>query len=148
MRAVWCEMRQPDHTWSRPRLILATETALSAQAVVEIYAERWGIEPLFHNLKRWWGVTNLWQQSKAALELWMQIRSTAYALTQLLALRLWESFPLMDIAPWRKGAMITAGLFAQWLRIQFIGLRVREAYDPKSGHFVMPFPGQDQRLQC
>lgn len=148
VRAVWCEMRQADNTWSRPRLILATETDLSAQAVVEIYAERWGIESLFHNLKRWWGVTNLWQQSKAALELWMQIRCTAYALTQLLALRLWESFPLMDIAPWRKGAMITAGLFGQWLRIHFIGLRVRHAYDPKSGQFRMPFPGQDQRLQC
>ena len=148
VRAVWCEMRQADNTWSRPRLILATETNLSARSVVEIYAERWGIESLFHNLKRWWGVTNLWQQSKPALELWMQIRSTAYALTQLLALRLWESFPLMDIAPWRKGAMITAGLFGQWLRMQFIGLRVRHAYDPKSRQFVMPFPGRDQRLQC
>ncbi|MBK8386618.1 MAG: transposase [Candidatus Accumulibacter sp.] len=148
VRAVWCEMFLPDHTWSRPRLILATETDLSAQQIVEIYAERWGIEPLFHNLKRWWGVANLWQQSKAALELWMQIRATAYALTQLLALQLWQSFPLMAIAPWRKGAMITAGLFAQWLRMQFIGLPVRGAYDPKSGQFVMPFPGQDQRLQC
>lgn len=148
VRAVWCEMCLPDHAWSRPRLILATETELSARQVVEIYAERWGIDPLFHNLKRWWGVANLWQQSKAALELWMQIRSTAYALTQLLALQLWESFPLMAIAPWRKGAMITAGLFGQWMRIQFIGLRVRDAYDPKSGQFVMPFPGQDQRLQC
>jgi len=148
VRAVWCEMRQADNTWSRPRLILATETDLAARAVIEIYAKRWGIEPLFHNLKRWWGVANLWQQSKEALELWMQIRCTAYALTQLLALRLWESFPLLDIAPWRKGAMITAGLFGQWMRIQFIGLRVRDAYDAKSGHFVMPFPGQDQRLQC
>jgi hypothetical protein len=148
VRAVWCEMLQSDNTWSRPRLILATETDLSAQSVLEIYAERWGIEPLFHNLKRWWGVTNLWQQSKAALELWMQIRSIAYALTQLLALRLWESFPLLEIAPWRKGAMITAGLFGQWLRIQFIGLRVRDGYDRKSGYFWMPFPGQDHRLQC
>jgi hypothetical protein len=148
VRAVWCEMFLPDHTWSRPRLILATETDLSAQQIVEIYAERWGIEPLFHNLKRWWGVANLWQQSKAALELWMQIRATAYALTQLLALQLWQSFPLMAIAPWRKGAMITAGLFAQWLRMQFIGLPVRGAYDPKSGQFVMPVPGHDQRLQC
>ena len=50
----------------------------------------------------------------------MQIRSTAYTLTQLLALQLWESFPLMAIAPWRKGAMITAGLFGQSLRMQFI----------------------------
>ena len=148
VRAVWCEMHQDDGTWLRPRLILATETGLSAREVVEIYAERWGIEPLFHNLKRWWGVTNLWQQSKEALELWMQIRCAAYVLMQLLALKLWEAFPLMDIAPWRKGAMITAGLFGQWMRIQFIGLRVRNAFDPKSGNFVMPFPGQDQRLQC
>ena len=88
VRAVWCEMRQPDGTWSRPRLILATETDLTAQDVVEIYATRWGIEPLFHNLKRWWGVTNLWQPSKEALELWMQIRCTAYALMQMLALKL------------------------------------------------------------
>lgn len=138
VRAVWCEMSLPDHTWSRPRLILATEIELSAEQVVEIYAQRWGIEPLLHNLKRWWGVTNLWQQSKPALELWLQIRSTAYALTQLLALHLWESFPLM----------ITAGLFGQWLRIQFIGLPVRDAYDSNSGQFAMPFPGQDQRLPC
>ena len=94
---------RPTTTWSGPRLILATETDLSAQAVVEVYAQRWGIEPLFHNLKRWWGVVNLWQQSKVELELWMQIRCTAYALTQLLVLRLWESSPLMDIAPRAQG---------------------------------------------
>jgi len=148
VRAVWCEMPLDDGVWSRPRLTLATETNLTARDVVEIYATRWGIEPMFHNLKRWWGVTNQWQRSKEALELWMQIRCTAYALMQMLALKLWTSFPLMEIAPWRKGAMITAGLFAQWLRIQFIGLRVRDACHPKSGNFVMPFPGQDQRLQC
>lgn len=39
----------------------------------------------------------------------MQIRCTAYVLTQLLPL--WGSFPLMQIAPWRKEAMIAAGLF-------------------------------------
>ncbi len=148
VRAVWCEMLQSDNTWSRTRLILATEINRWACQVVEIYAQRWGIEALFHNLKRWWGACNLWQQSKQALELWMQTRSMAYALTQLLALQLGEFFPLMEVAPWRKGMVITAGLFAQWLRINFIGLRVRDAYDPKSGHFAMPLPGQDQRLQC
>lgn len=148
VRVVWCEIQQPDQTWSRPRLLLATETHLTAREVVEIYAQRWGIEPLFHNLKRWWGVNNLWQQSNAALELWMQLRATAYTLTQLLALRLWPSFPLLDIAPWRKGAIITAGLFAQWLRVQFLGLHVRGAYDPKSGQFVMPIPGADLRRRC
>jgi hypothetical protein len=148
VRAVWCQMHKPNNTWSNPRLILATETDLSASEIVQIYARRWGIEPLFHNLKRWWGANNLWQQSKHALELWMQIRSTAYALTQLLALRLGEAFPLMDIAPWRKGTVITAGLFAQWLRIQFTGLRLRHAYNHKSRQFNMPFPAQNQRSLC
>lgn len=148
VRAVWCEMHQNDGTWSRPRLILTTETDLTAREVVEIYAQRWGTEPLFQNLKRWWGVTNLWQQSKEMLEFWMEIRCTAYALMQLLALKPSASFPLIEIAPGRKGALITAGLFGQWIRIQFIGLRVRDACDPTSGHFVMPFPGKDQCLQC
>lgn len=91
---------------------------------------------------------NLWQRTTRALELWMQIRSTAYALVVLLALQLHEAFPLMDIAPWRKGSGITAGLFGQWLRIRFIGLSVRDAYDPKSRQFTMPFPAHDQRLRC
>ena len=69
-------------------------------------------------------------------------------LDPIAGLALWESFPPIDIAPWRKGAMITAGLFGQWLRIQFTGLRVRDACDSESGQFVMPFPGQDQRLRC
>jgi hypothetical protein len=68
----------------------------------------------------------------------MQIRCTAFVLTQLLALRWWGAFPLMDIVPWHKGVMITAGLFGQWLRIQFIGFRVHEVFDPNSGQFVMP----------
>jgi hypothetical protein len=144
--AVWCEMGQDDNTWSRPCLILSTELDLSARAVIELYGQRWGIEPLCHNLKRWWGVANLWQQSKEALELWMQIRCAPYPLTQMLAMRLWESFPLIDIAPCPKWAIIAAGLFDQWLRIHFFGLPVREAYDEKSRHFVMPLPGQDNQL--
>jgi hypothetical protein len=44
--------------------------------------------------------------------------------------------------------MITAGLFAQWMRTGLIGLRLRDACDPKSGRFIMPLPGQDQRWQC
>jgi hypothetical protein len=97
-------------------------------------------QPLFHNLKRWWGANNLWQQSKPALELWMQIRSTAYTLTQMLALTLFDSFPTSQLAPWREGATVTAGLFATWLRYQFTGLRLRSAYRPTSRKFNMPEP--------
>ena len=140
VRAVWCQMQDKHGEWTTPRLVLATEANLTDEQVITYYGQRWGIEPLFHNLKRWWGVDNLWQQSKAALELWMQIRSTAYTLTQLLALTLFKSFPLLQIAPWRKGAVITAGLFATWMRYQFTGLRLRDAYRPKSRQFILPEP--------
>jgi hypothetical protein len=41
---VWCEFFNPDHnTGSQPRLLLATETTLSAETIVRLYARRWGI---------------------------------------------------------------------------------------------------------
>jgi len=145
--AVWCEFYDDKkQTWAKPRLLLATETALSAQAVVELYARRWGIEPLFHNLKRWWGMANLWQQSRTALETWMQISCTAWTLAQLLALAVDEVFPLREVAPWREGHPLTAGLVAQWLRIEFTGLVFRDGFDPKSQKFSFPEPRGDPRL--
>jgi len=96
-------MRQAGQHLSRPRLILATETDLAAQRWSRSMPSAGGSSQLFHNLKRWWGVTNLWQQSKEALELWMQIPLHGVCLTQMLALRLWKSFPLLDIAPCARG---------------------------------------------
>jgi hypothetical protein len=80
------------------------------------------------SLKRWWGANNLWQQSRRVLELRMQVRSTGYALTQLLALHLPEAFPFNELAPWRKReAVVTAGLFAGRMRKLFCGVAFRHA---------------------
>jgi hypothetical protein len=147
VRAVWSEFYDTDKkTWSKTRLLLATETDLSAEDIVRLYARRWGIEPLFHNLKRWWGISNLWQQSRIALELWMQIRSTAWSLAQLLVLVVEDSFPMQEIAPWRNRQPLTAGLIAQWLRIEFTGLPFRDGFDPKSQKFRLPEQRGDPRL--
>jgi hypothetical protein len=147
VRAVWCEFFVPDkNSWSKPRLLLATEAELSAETIVRLYARRWGIESLFHNLKRWWGVANLWQQSRKALELWMQIRSTAWTLAQLLALVAEDSFPIQAVAPWRTKQPLTAGLIAQWLRIEFSGLPFRDGFDRKSQKFSFPEQRGDPRL--
>jgi hypothetical protein len=104
-------------------------------------------QPLFHNLKRWWGVANLWQQSRKALELWMQIRSTAWTLAQLLALVAEDSFPIQDVAPWRAKQPLTAGLIAQWLRIEFTGLPFRDGFDRKSQKFTFPEQRGDPGLR-
>ena len=145
--AVWCEFFDPDqNTWSKPRLLLATETALSAETIVRLYARRWGIEPLFHNLKRWWGIANLWQQSRRTLELWMQIRSIAWSLAQLLTLVAEDRFPMQTVAPWRAKQPLTAGLIAQWLRIEFIGLPFRDGFDRKAQKFSFPEQRGNPRL--
>jgi hypothetical protein len=148
-RAVWYEIFDPKkQRWSQRRLLLATETQLVPTQVLQFYASRWGIESLFQNLKRWWGANNHWQQSRRVLELWMQIRSTGYALMHLLALQLPEAFPLADIAPWREHKpVITAGLFAAWMRQHFFALPFRQAYDRKSAKFTFPTPRIDSSVQ-
>ena len=148
VHAVWCQFHDPDKdTWSKPRLMLASETALGAQHIVRLYARRWGIEPLFHNLKRWWGAANLWQQSVPALELWMHIRSMAWVLAQLLILVADNAFPIRQVAPWRVGCVLTAGLIAQWMRIEFTGLAFRDGFDQKSQQFCFPSPRNDPRVR-
>lgn len=148
VRAVWCEFYDVDkQRWSKPRLLLATETELSAEEILCLYARRWGIEPLFHNLKRWWGVNNLWQQKRTVLELWMQIRSTAWTLVQLLSLVVEETFPIAAVSPWRDRQPLTAGLVAQWLRMEFTGLAFRDGFNRKSSIFTFPEQRGDPRLR-
>lgn len=148
VRAVWCEFYDADkQRWSKARLLLATETELNAEEILLLYARRWGIEPLFHNLKRWWGVNNLWQQKRTVLELWMQIRSTAWTLVQLLSLVAEESFPIDVVAPWRGKQPLTGGLVAQWLRMEFTGLSFRDSFNRKSSIFTFPKQRGDPRLR-
>ena len=146
LRAVWSEFFDNDKgVWGKRHLLLATEINLSAAMIVMLYAQRWGIEPLIHNLKRWWGINNLWQQSRTALECWMQIRATAWTLVQLLA-HVVENFPVNAVAPWRIDQPLTGGLVAQWLRMEFTGLQFRDGFDPKSQKFTFPAERGDPRL--
>jgi len=148
VRAVWCEFYDADkQRWSKARLLLATETDLRTEEILHLYARRWGIEPLFHNLKRWWGVNNLWQQKRIVLELWMQIRSTAWTLVQLLSLVAEEAFPIDVVAPWRDKQPLTGGLVAQWLRMEFTGLAFRDSFNRKSSIFTFPKQRGDPRLR-
>jgi hypothetical protein len=148
VRAVWCSFYDADkQIWSKARLLLATETELFAEEILRLYARRWGIEPLFHNLKRWWGVNNLWQQKRIVLELWMQIRSTAWTLVQLVSLVVEEAFPITVVAPWRNKQPLTGGLVAQWLRMEFTGLAFRDGFNRKSSIFTFPEQRGDPRLR-
>lgn len=146
LRAVWSEFFDPvKGVWGKRHLLLATEVDLSAAMIVILYAQRWGVESLIHNLKRWWGINNLWQQSRQALECWMQIRATAWTLVQLLA-HVVENFPVNTVAPWRIAQPLTGGMVAQWLRMEFTGLQFRDGFDRKSQKFTFPEARGNPRL--
>nr|WP_200622599.1 transposase [Paraburkholderia aspalathi] len=141
MRALWCQIYDEMRLeWRKARLILTSELDLQAQDVVQLYACRWAIEPLFHNLKRWWGVNNLWQQTRIGLELWMQIHSCAWTLTQLFSFAIADAFPMDVIAPWRSAQPVTAGLTSQWLRREFTGLAESLCAHSKSSEIRRPEP--------
>ncbi|MCX7194160.1 MAG: hypothetical protein NTY60_11190 [Proteobacteria bacterium] len=51
-------------------------------------------------------MNNLWQQKRIVLELWMQLRSTAWTLVQLLNLVVEETFPISAIgAVWNTSRL-------------------------------------------
>jgi hypothetical protein len=144
--AVWSEIFDDvKGAWGKRHLLLATETNLDPTMVILLYAKRWGIESLIHNLKRWWGINNLWQQSRSVLECWMQIRVTAWTLVQMLV-HVVEHFPMREVAPWRVGQPLTGGLVAQWMRMEFTGLRFRDGFDRKSQIFTFPMEHGYPRL--
>ncbi|MBV8870880.1 MAG: hypothetical protein JOY65_15945, partial [Acetobacteraceae bacterium] len=67
VHAVWCELEKRGGGWAKPRLLLSTDTGLSAPAIVEAYANRWAVEPLFAALKRTDGLGAMWQRGRTAL---------------------------------------------------------------------------------
>jgi hypothetical protein len=81
------------------------------------------------------------------MELWMQIRSAAYTLVQLLSLVVEKPFPITAVAPWRNTQPLTAGLVAQWLRMEFTGLAFRDGFNRKSSIFTFPEQRGDPRLR-
>jgi hypothetical protein len=54
--AVWCEFYdERNEKWNRTRLLLSTNSELSAEEIIVAYAKRWSIESTFHELKNAWG---------------------------------------------------------------------------------------------
>jgi len=113
VRAVWVELERPARR-DKPRqerLLLCTDPALSALAVVQSYSRRWAVEPLFAALKHGWGVKDAWQRSRQVLMRWVTVLAVGYALSQMLAYTDPECLPgLADPAPWRPPGTQTAGL--------------------------------------
>ena len=67
VRAVWMQFEDEDGELSKPRLLISTNSQLSADEVFKFYARRWAIEDLFNQMKNGWGWREAWQQSRQVL---------------------------------------------------------------------------------
>src|SRR4051794_40873700 len=110
-RAVWCELAKPQGGWAKQRLLLCTDLDLSAPAVVEAYAQRWAVEPLFAALKLTDGMGAMWQRGRRTLLRWLHLVQIGRALLVLLTARAEpEVLALLRVGGWRRPATLTPGL--------------------------------------
>ncbi len=121
VRAIWCEFyNEKTDSWNKPRLLLSTNTDLSAEDVIKTYAKRWSIESAFHELKNAWGIKEAWQQTRKTLNRWVQLTTIGYGLIQLLSLLPAERLgDVMLQSPWRDKSEVTAGKIRDGLAKQF-----------------------------
>jgi hypothetical protein len=62
-------------------------------------------------------------------------------------IRTWRGTLCIDNPPTVIAERVTAGLVAQWLRMEFTELAFRDGFDCKSQKFVFPEQRNDPRLR-
>ncbi len=139
VRAVWTQFEDEQGKPSRMRLIISTDVGMSAVAIVEAYAKRWAIEPMFNQLKNGWGIKEAWQQTRQVLARWVQLRQVAFGLTQLLALTQ-DVQGIPHLTPWRAAQPMTAGRIRMGLTKSLLRFDVRACWNPKSRKFDFEKP--------
>jgi hypothetical protein len=139
VRVVWCEWKSHKGEWKKARLLLSTDTTLTAEQIIEIYGERWAIESMFNQLKLSWGMKEAWQQTRQTLHRWVHITMAGYGLVQLLGYLNSEAvMALCQHSPWRKKSPTTAGQIRKGLVMSFCHVRVRDWWDRKCKKFEPP----------
>src|SRR3712207_9118870 len=84
---------------------------MSAVAIVEAYANRWAVEPLFAALKLSDGLGAMWQRGRTALLRWLHLVQIGRALLVLLTAKAEpQTFALARVGGWRRAATLTPGL--------------------------------------
>src|SRR5687767_2221229 len=119
-RAVWCELEKRGGGWAKQRLLLSTDPAMSAVAIVEAYSKRWAVEPLFAALKLGDGLGAMWQRGRTALLRWLHLVQIGRALPVLLTARAEpQTLALVRVGGWRRAATLTPGLVKEALAHRF-----------------------------
>ena len=139
VRAVWVSFEDAKRGVTQERLILATDIHLEPHEVIEIYAKRWTIEPMFHLAKHNWGWNETWQQSRQTVHRWLHILGIGYALPQILAIKGGDEVAkLANTTPWREKDPVTAGRVRSGLVRIFGHFPIRDWWNRKSRKFGPP----------
>ncbi len=140
VHAVWCEFYDDKkERWNKTRLLISTDSALSAEEIIVAYAKRWSIESAFHELKNAWGIKEAWQQTRQALNRWVQLTTIGYGLIQLLSLMPAEKLGgVMLQLPWRNKAEVTAGKIRDGLVKYFQQVNVFDWWNTNSNKISPP----------
>jgi hypothetical protein len=139
VRAVWVSFEDEKRGVTQERLILATDIHLEPHEVIEVYAKRWSIEPMFHQAKNNWGWNETWQQSRQTVHRWLHILGIGYALPQLLAIKGGDEITkLANTTPWREKDPVTAGRVRSGLIRIFGHFPIRGWWHRKSRKFGPP----------
>ena len=139
VRAVWCEFKSDSGDWKSPCLLISTDIALSAEQVIQDYAMRWCIEPMFNQLKQAWGLKEAWQQTRQCLHRWVHITSIGYGLLQLMSCLKSESVEqLCALSPWRRDLVQTPGEIRKGLRRILMHVNIRDWWNATCEKFGPP----------
>lgn len=136
VRVVRVSMRK-ETEWTKDRLLLSTDIAMSGEEIIIAYSRRWATEPLFRDTKYGEGLREMWMQTRKTLIRWLHILQTAAALTIMLSARLDpELDALARIGGWRKETrpstpgLVKTALAAAFLHLPplpLLGLQARSA---------------------
>src|SRR3982750_4152427 len=152
VRAVWCELQKRGGGWAKPRLLLSTDTAMSAVAIVEAYSKGWAVEPLFAALKLSDGLGAMWQRGRTALLRWLHLVQIGRALLILLTARAEpQVLALLRVGGWRKATTLTPGLVKDALARRFGDIqafRLVPATHKKTGPARGPGPPVNGAAAC
>src|SRR4051812_47473065 len=111
-------------TWTYPRRRWSKPTRSAGRslraALVEAYAQRWSVEPLFAALKLTDGMGAMWQRGRRTLLRWLPLVQIGRALLVLLTARAEpEVLALLRVGSWRRPATLTPGLVKDALARRF-----------------------------
>ncbi len=139
VRVAWVELTDSKGNYKKTCVLVSTDASMGAEKMIQEYALRWPIEPMFNDLKNAWGMAKAWQQSRQVLHRWVQMIQVGFGLLQLASAQPVELMPeVLSVCPWRPDKPTTPGNIRRGIIDIFRHFRIDEWWDRKSRKITVP----------